>query len=129
MVATLGTTAIGAVDRLDEILVLKKKYGFRVHVDAAYGGYFGLIAHALDEPARHAFAAIGEADSIVIDPHKHGLQPYGCGCVLFKDPAVGRFYKHDSAAMLPYFTSKGPFASPRWHRRSQDLQRFGVKSA
>ena len=27
------------------------------------------------------FAAIARADSIVVDPHKHGLQPYGCGCV------------------------------------------------
>ena len=59
---------------------------------------------SLDEPARRAYAAIGEADSIVIDPHKHGLQPYGCGCVLFRDPAVGRFYKHDSP--YTYFTSK-----------------------
>jgi tyrosine decarboxylase/aspartate 1-decarboxylase len=73
-------------------------------VDAAYGGYFGLIADALEEPARRAYAAIGAADSIVIDPHKHGLQPYGCGCVLFRDPAVGRFYKHDSP--YTYFTSK-----------------------
>jgi glutamate/tyrosine decarboxylase-like PLP-dependent enzyme len=45
-----------------------------------------------------------EADSIVIDPHKHGLQPYGCGCVLFRDPSVGSFYKHDSP--YTYFTSK-----------------------
>ncbi len=104
VVATLGTTALGAVDALDEILKLKERYGFRVHVDAAYGGYFGLIAEALDEPARKAFAAMGQADSIVIDPHKHGLQPYGCGCVLFRDPAVGRYYKHDSP--YTYFTSK-----------------------
>ena len=73
VVATLGTTAMGAVDPLDEILKLKERYGFRVHVDAAYGGYFGLIAESLEEPARKAFAAIGQADSIVIDPHKHGL--------------------------------------------------------
>jgi tyrosine decarboxylase / aspartate 1-decarboxylase len=104
IVATLGTTAIGAVDPLVEILALAERYGCRVHVDAAYGGYFGLIADELDEPARRAYAAIGKADSIVIDPHKHGLQPYGCGCVLFKDPAVGRFYKHDSP--YTYFTSK-----------------------
>jgi glutamate/tyrosine decarboxylase-like PLP-dependent enzyme len=104
VVVTLGTTAMGAVDPLDEILALKERYGFRVHVDAAYGGYFGLIAAELDEPARRAYAAIGQADSIVIDPHKHGLQPYGCGCVLFRDPAVGRFYKHDSP--YTYFTSK-----------------------
>ena len=105
VVVTLGTTAIGAVDPLDEILALRDKYGFRVHVDAAYGGYFKLIPEALDEPARRAFAVIDQADSIVVDPHKHGLQPYGCGCVLFRDPAVGRFYKHDSP--YTYFTSSG----------------------
>ena len=104
VVVTLGTTAVGAVDPLPEILALRERYGFRVHVDAAYGGYFKLIEDALDEPARRAFAAIGQADSIVIDPHKHGLQPYGCGCVLFRDPGVGRFYKHDSP--YTYFTSK-----------------------
>jgi glutamate/tyrosine decarboxylase-like PLP-dependent enzyme len=104
VVATLGTTAMGAVDPLEEILALAGRYGARVHVDAAYGGYFGLIPDALEDPARRAYAAIGRADSIVIDPHKHGLQPYGCGCVLFKDPAVGRFYKHDSP--YTYFTSK-----------------------
>jgi glutamate/tyrosine decarboxylase-like PLP-dependent enzyme len=103
VVVTMGTTAIGAVDPLVEILALRERYGFRVHVDAAYGGYFGLIADNLEEPARQAFQAIGRADSIVIDPHKHGLQPYGCGCVLFSDPAVGRFYKHDSP--YTYFTS------------------------
>jgi len=92
------------LDPLPEILQLREKYGFRVHVDAAYGGYFKLIEDELDEPARRAFRAIGEADSIVIDPHKHGLQPYGCGCVLFRDPGVGRFYKHDSP--YTYFTSK-----------------------
>jgi glutamate/tyrosine decarboxylase-like PLP-dependent enzyme len=103
VVVTLGTTATGSVDPLDEVVALRERYGFRVHVDAAYGGYFRLIPEVLDDPARRAFAAMGEADSIVIDPHKHGLQPYGCGCVLFRDPSVGRFYKHDSP--YTYFTS------------------------
>jgi glutamate/tyrosine decarboxylase-like PLP-dependent enzyme len=40
---------------------------------------------------------------VVVDPHKHGLQPYGCGAVLFRDPDVGRFYLHDSP--YTYFTS------------------------
>jgi glutamate/tyrosine decarboxylase-like PLP-dependent enzyme len=104
VVVTLGTTAIGAVDPLDEVLKLRVRYGFRVHVDAAYGGYFRLIADDLAEPAQRAYLATEHADSLVIDPHKHGLQPYGCGCVLFRDPAVGRFYKHDSP--YTYFTSK-----------------------
>ena len=104
VVVTLGTTAIGAVDPLAQILPLRERYGFRIHVDGAYGGYFRLIPDSLDAPARAAFAVIDQADSIVIDPHKHGLQPYGCGCVLFRDPGVGRLYKHDSP--YTYFTSK-----------------------
>lgn len=103
VVVTMGTTALGSVDPLPEILALRDRYGFRVHLDAAYGGYFRLIAGELAEPARLAFQAMDQADSIVVDPHKHGLQPYGCGCVLFRDPAVGRFYKHDSP--YTYFTS------------------------
>jgi tyrosine decarboxylase / aspartate 1-decarboxylase len=103
VVVTLGTTAIGSVDPLDQIVALQKKYKFRIHVDAAYGGYFTLAAN-LSPETRAAFDAIPHADSIVIDPHKHGLQPYGCGCILFRDPAIGRLYKHDSP--YTYFSSK-----------------------
>jgi glutamate/tyrosine decarboxylase-like PLP-dependent enzyme len=103
VVATLGTTGVGAVDPLPEILGLRDRYGFRVHVDAAYGGYFTL-ADNLGLAARAAFEAIGQADSIAIDPHKHGLQPYGCGCVLFRDPSVGALYRHDSP--YTYFSSQ-----------------------
>src|SRR5438105_1440946 len=102
VVATTGTTATGSVDPLPEILELRAKHGFRVHADAAYGGYF-VLAENLDQNARSAFERIGTVDSIVIDPHKHGLQPYGCGCVLFRDPGVGRLYKHDSP--YTYFSS------------------------
>ena len=102
VVVTLGTTAAGTVDPLPEVLALRDRHDFRIHVDAAYGGYFTLAGN-LGEAARSAFDRIDEADSIVIDPHKHGLQPYGCGCVLFRDPAVGRFYRHDSP--YTYFTS------------------------
>jgi tyrosine decarboxylase / aspartate 1-decarboxylase len=102
VVATLGTTATGSIDPLPDILALREKHGFLVHADAAYGGYF-VLAENLGEHAKRAFAKIGEADSIVIDPHKHGLQPYGCGCILFRDPAVGRLYKHDSP--YTYFSS------------------------
>jgi tyrosine decarboxylase / aspartate 1-decarboxylase len=102
VVATMGTTATGSVDPLPDILAIREKHGFRVHADAAYGGYFALTEN-LGEEAKRAFARVGEADSIVIDPHKHGLQPYGCGCVLFRDPEIGRLYKHDSP--YTYFSS------------------------
>jgi glutamate/tyrosine decarboxylase-like PLP-dependent enzyme len=102
VVATMGTTATGSVDSLPEILAVRNKFGFRVHADAAYGGYFMLVDN-LAANTKSAFSRITEVDSIVIDPHKHGLQPYGCGCVLFRDPNVGSLYKHDSP--YTYFSS------------------------
>jgi glutamate/tyrosine decarboxylase-like PLP-dependent enzyme len=103
VVASIGTTGTGSVDPLPEILALGERHGFRVHADAAYGGYFGLAGN-LAPGTRRAYEVLAGTDSIVIDPHKHGLQPYGCGCVLFRDPSVGRFYKHDSP--YTYFSSK-----------------------
>jgi len=102
VVATIGTTATGSVDPLHDLLELRSRYDFRLHVDAAYGGYFILVDN-LDMETKKAFDCIKEADSIAIDPHKHGLQPYGCGCILFKNPGVGVFYKHDSP--YTYFSS------------------------
>jgi glutamate/tyrosine decarboxylase-like PLP-dependent enzyme len=102
VVATIGTTATGSVDSVAALIELKAKYGFRLHADAAYGGYFGL-ADNLSAETRGTFEKLGQVDSLVIDPHKHGLQPYGCGCILFRDPSVGRLYKHDSP--YTYFSS------------------------
>jgi len=104
VVATLGTTGLGALDPLPGIVALARAHGARVHVDTAYGGFFALIADdTVDGVARAPFAAIANVDSVVVDPHKHGLQPYGCGAVLFADPSVGRFYVHDSP--YTYFSS------------------------
>jgi glutamate/tyrosine decarboxylase-like PLP-dependent enzyme len=106
VVATTGTTGLGAVDPVHEVLAVARRHGARVHVDAAYGGFFTLLAGA-DGPAGldpAPWRAIAECDSVVVDPHKHGLQPYGCGAVLFRDPGVGRLYRHDSP--YTYFTSE-----------------------
>ncbi len=102
VVVTLGSTGLGALDPLPEILQLQKHYNFRIHVDTAYGGYFTL-ANNLQAEGRLIFDSLKAVDSIVIDPHKHGLQPYGCGCILFKDPAIGLLYRHDSP--YTYFSS------------------------
>ncbi len=105
VVATAGTTGLGAVDPVHEVLAIARRHDVRVHVDAAYGGFFTLLAglggRAHLDPA--PWQAIAACDSVVVDPHKHGLQPYGCGAILFADPAVGRFYVHDSP--FTYFTS------------------------
>lgn len=102
LVVTMGTTGLGRVEPLADLLPLCRELGIRVHVDAAYGGFFHALRHSgLVDPKD--WEALSLADSLVVDPHKHGLQPYGCGCVLFQDPRVGRYYKHDSP--YTYFTS------------------------
>ncbi len=121
VVLTTGTTGLGAIDPVHEALGLCRRHGARIHVDAAYGGFFTILAHADDaqetgteDAQQHSadatgglppapWRAIAECDSVVVDPHKHGLQPYGCGAVLFRDPGVARFYLHDSP--YTYFTS------------------------
>ena len=127
VVLTAGTTGLGAIDPIHEALGLCRRHGARIHVDAAYGGFFTILARAEGAQEHHAegaqehhaegaqddaaegwlpaapWRAIAECDSVVVDPHKHGLQPYGCGAVLFRDPGVARFYLHDSP--YTYFTS------------------------
>lgn len=102
VVATAGTTGLGTVEPISAIVDCCLRYGVRVHVDAAYGGFFTLLAQQWKD--LEELAHISRCDSVVIDPHKHGLQPYGCGCVLFKDSAIGSYYKHDSP--YTYFSSK-----------------------
>jgi glutamate/tyrosine decarboxylase-like PLP-dependent enzyme len=103
VVLTTGSTGLGAIDRVDEALALRERYGVRLHVDGAYGGFFTLLARG-ENPlvAPGPYAAIAQCDSVVVDPHKHGLQPYGCGAILFADPSVERVYRHDSP--FTYFT-------------------------
>jgi glutamate/tyrosine decarboxylase-like PLP-dependent enzyme len=102
VVVTLGTTGLGLVEPLHEILPICKTNGVRVHIDAAYGGFFNLLAQSGGINPK-PWEMLAQADSLVVDPHKHGLQPYGCGCILFRDASAGRFYKHDSP--YTYFSS------------------------
>ncbi len=99
VMANFGTTGVGAVDPITEILKLKGKYGFHLHIDAAYGGYmrtliideqgkiidFSNVEAPLKKFVYDNLIAISESDSLTIDPHKHGLVMYGAGGVLYKD--------------------------------------------
>ncbi|MEK8017472.1 MAG: aminotransferase class V-fold PLP-dependent enzyme [Candidatus Parabeggiatoa sp.] len=80
LVATAGTTNTGAVDNIQEIGKLAKKYTMWFHVDAAYGGFF-----MLTERGKSMMKGIEQADSVVIDPHKGLFLPYGTGALLVKD--------------------------------------------
>jgi glutamate/tyrosine decarboxylase-like PLP-dependent enzyme len=123
VVVTLGTTGFGALDPLPEVLerARRARHRFRVHADMAYGGYYRLLVGR--DPALAPFASTGAVDSLVVDPHKHGLQPYGCGCVLFADASVAAKYAHAS----PYTY----FSSPQHHPGETTLEcsRAGAAAA
>ncbi len=80
VIASAGTTDTGAVDPLEAIGYISKKYNLWFHIDGAYGGFF-----ILSESKKKLFKGIELADSLVIDPHKGLFLPYGIGAVLVKD--------------------------------------------
>jgi glutamate/tyrosine decarboxylase-like PLP-dependent enzyme len=80
VIASAGTTDVGAIDPLEQIADVAGRHGLWHHIDAAYGGFF-----ALTEEGRKKLAGIERSDSLVIDPHKGLFLPYGLGVVLVKD--------------------------------------------
>ena len=107
-VAVLGTTEYGTVDPVDRVVVARDDFAarglaFGVHVDAAWGGYLATLFRNADGSLRTraevaaefnhfplpevhaAFAALGETDSITVDPHKLGYLPYGAGAFICRD--------------------------------------------
>lgn len=79
VIASAGTTDVGAIDPLDDMADIAHKHNLWFHVDAAYGGFFILTSK------KDLFKGIEKADSIVADPHKGMFLPYGLGVVLVKD--------------------------------------------
>src|SRR5207302_215989 len=65
VVASAGTTDVGAIDPLSEIGAIAKQHGLWYHIDAAYGGFF-----ILTEEGKGKLRGLNLADSIIIDPHK-----------------------------------------------------------
>ncbi|HET8611004.1 MAG TPA: aminotransferase class V-fold PLP-dependent enzyme [Burkholderiales bacterium] len=93
VVTTAGTTALGAVDPIDELIALRERYGFRLHADACYGGFFAALAWCGDTRVPAApLKALAQCDSVTIDPHKHGLQPLGCSAVLWRQAPPPSLY-------------------------------------
>lgn len=65
IVGTAGTTGAGAIDDLNDLHLLSRKYNTWFHVDGAYGG-----AIAVSEKYRSFVSGIEHADSLTLDLHK-----------------------------------------------------------
>ncbi|NJN41950.1 MAG: aminotransferase class V-fold PLP-dependent enzyme, partial [Flammeovirgaceae bacterium] len=80
VIASAGTTDVGAIDPLTQIGSISKKYNLWFHIDAAYGGFF-----ILTKEGKRKLAGMKLSDSLAIDPHKGLFLPYGLGVVLVKN--------------------------------------------
>lgn len=95
VVASAGTTDVGAIDPLEEIGRIAREEGLWYHIDAAYGGFFALV-----EECRPRLAGMALSDSMVLDPHKGLFLPYGSGAVLVRDRrALYRAHRYHAAYM------------------------------
>ncbi|HEU4725963.1 MAG TPA: aminotransferase class V-fold PLP-dependent enzyme [Candidatus Eisenbacteria bacterium] len=102
VVATAGTTDTGAVDPLDAVAEIAARERIWFHVDAAYGGLFALCAEG-----REALRGLEKSDSLVLDPHKGLLVPFGCGALLVRDGAALR---RANSFEANYISDHGPDA-------------------
>jgi len=125
-VSVCGTTEESAVDRLDEVLAVRARaeselgMTFHVHSDACYGGYAAAVTWRADGSRRDAaeirastgtswpdeswvaaMRALGDADSVTIDPHKLGYVPYPAGAFLLRDRRARELVAVDPPYLLP----------------------------
>jgi aromatic-L-amino-acid decarboxylase len=83
VIATAGTVNTGAVDPLEPIAAVSRRYDLWLHIDGAYGALA-----AMGSPERVRGLAL--ADSLSLDPHKWLYQPVDCGALLYRSPAAAR---------------------------------------
>lgn len=95
VVASGGTTDVGAIDPLGEIGAIAKANGLWYHIDAAYGGFF-----ILTDEGKQKLKGLDTSDSLVIDPHKGLFLPYGLGVVLVRDADKLRESQHYTASYM-----------------------------
>jgi aromatic-L-amino-acid decarboxylase len=83
VVATFGTTGVGALDPLAEIGAVCRHGSLFLHVDAAWAGSVLLLPEVRD-----LAAGIEAADSVAVNPHKWLLTNFDCTAHWVRDPAA-----------------------------------------
>lgn len=83
VVATIGTTGTLAVDPLEEIAGICRKYGLWLHVDAAYAGTALLLPEY-----RWMIRGIEHVDSFVFNPHKWMFTNFDCSVYFVKNAGL-----------------------------------------
>jgi glutamate/tyrosine decarboxylase-like PLP-dependent enzyme len=95
VIAQAGSVNTGACDPLNEIADVCASNGLWLHVDGAFGAFFGLW-----EPARALVRGMDRADSLAVDAHKWLNVPNGVGFVLLRDTELHHEAFSGSASYL-----------------------------
>jgi histidine decarboxylase len=93
VVATVGTTFKGAIDKVDPIQEKLRAHASYLHVDAAlFGGYLPLTPHASEVSYRSGHAVVaGRYDSIAVSCHKFFGFPSPAGLFITKQSLYDEF--------------------------------------
>lgn len=83
IIANVGSTGVGSIDPLEEIVALAQKNKIWFHADAAYGGACALTQR--HKELKKAMHAMRFADSITVDPHKLFYMPFNLGSLLVRN--------------------------------------------
>ncbi len=81
VIATIGTTSSTAIDPLQEIGLLCRKYDIWLHVDAAMTGSAAIL-----EENRGLIPGADKIDSFVFNPHKWLLTNFDCSVFFVRNP-------------------------------------------
>jgi glutamate/tyrosine decarboxylase-like PLP-dependent enzyme len=81
VVGTAGSVGTGVVDPLPDIAAVCRRHDIWFHVDGAYGAFAARVPGAPD-----GLRALGDADSVAVDPHKWLYAPLEAGCALVRRP-------------------------------------------
>jgi aromatic-L-amino-acid decarboxylase len=124
VVATLGTTAAGAIDPVAGIADLAAREGLWLHADAAWGG-----AAVLVPELRAHLAGVERADSVTVDAHKWFSVPMAAGVFLTRHAGVLTSTFRVAAGYMPREAQAlgrdDPYAhSMQWSRRFIGLKLF-----
>jgi tyrosine decarboxylase/aspartate 1-decarboxylase len=85
IVGIAGTTALGAVDPIDELSELALEKSLYLHVDAAFGGFVLPFLKDLEYDVPDFDFSVPGVCSLTVDPHKMGLAPIPAGGILFRN--------------------------------------------
>jgi tyrosine decarboxylase/aspartate 1-decarboxylase len=88
IVGIAGTTALGAVDHIDELSEFAIEKNLYLHVDAAFGGFVLPFLKDLGYNVPDFDFAVPGVCSITVDPHKMGLAPIPAGGIVFRNETL-----------------------------------------